>query len=286
MEANQALNTQSTDKRGYLNEDFRLFHIKDKIALDVDYHYHEFDKIVVFISGKVNYIIEGKSYFLKPWDILLVNHNQIHRPVIDTGEPYERIILWMNTDFIKSNSTKDYDLSECFKTAASRNFSLVRPESSKRPEIMKILSATEEALRSREFAGELLSRTYFLQFLIEINRMTERDNTQSDASSFKSDPKVEGIIAYINSNLKEELTLDSLSQKFFISKSYLMHRFKAVTGFPVHSYIQQKRLILAADLIKNGMPVSKACAESGYCDYTAFLKAFKKMFGTTPKTKT
>ena len=66
-------------KRGYLNEDFRLFHIRDKIELELNYHYHEFDKIVVFLSGRVTYVVESKAYFLNPWDIVLVPHGQIHR---------------------------------------------------------------------------------------------------------------------------------------------------------------------------------------------------------------
>ena len=37
-------------KRGYLNEDFRLFHVRDQLELDFEYHYHEFDKLVVFLS--------------------------------------------------------------------------------------------------------------------------------------------------------------------------------------------------------------------------------------------
>jgi AraC-like DNA-binding protein len=274
---------ESTGKRGYLNEDYRLFHIKDRRVLDVDYHYHEFDKVVVFISGKVTYIVEGKSYFLQPWDILLVDHDRIHRPLIDTSEPYERIILWMNTDFVSTNSSEAYDLSQCFRLARQRSFSLLRPEASKRPEIMRLLSSALEAARSSEFAGELLARTYFLQFMIEINRMAETDDTEKDATAYKSDPKMEELISYINENLRGDLCLDRLSQKFYISKSHLMHKFKNVAGCTAHSYILQKRLMLAADLIKSGTAVTEACEDSGFSDYTAFLKAFKKMFGTTPK---
>ena len=52
------------NKRGYLKEDFRLFHIRDQVELELGYHYHEFDKIVVFLTGNVTYVVEGKAYFL------------------------------------------------------------------------------------------------------------------------------------------------------------------------------------------------------------------------------
>ena len=41
-----------TEKTGYLNEDFRLFHIKDQTKKEFAYHYHDFHKVVIFISGK------------------------------------------------------------------------------------------------------------------------------------------------------------------------------------------------------------------------------------------
>ena len=62
------------EKKGYLNSEFRLFHLTDQETKEVDYHYHDFDKITIFIRGKVNYMIEGRSYDLKPYDIVLVKH--------------------------------------------------------------------------------------------------------------------------------------------------------------------------------------------------------------------
>ena len=63
----------SLAKTGYLKEDFRLFHINDRTDREFEWHYHDFHKIIVFVSGKVTYHIEGKAYHLKPQDILLVS---------------------------------------------------------------------------------------------------------------------------------------------------------------------------------------------------------------------
>ena len=77
-----------TEKTGYLNEQFRLFHLKDQTRKEFSYHYHDFHKVVIFISGKAAYHIEGKAYQLKPWDILLVNRHAIllfHMNVLFSG---------------------------------------------------------------------------------------------------------------------------------------------------------------------------------------------------------
>ena len=94
------LDKSEVGRRGYLSEDYRLFHLRDNREVKLDYHYHEFDKIVLQLSGRVTYNIEGKSYLLQPMDILLVSRNLIHLPVIDTREVYERMILWISRDFL------------------------------------------------------------------------------------------------------------------------------------------------------------------------------------------
>ena len=74
--------------RGYLTQEFRLFHLRDQRQLQLDYHYHTFDKIVVHLSGQVTYLVEGSVCRLQPWDILLVGRGEIHRPVIDPAQPF------------------------------------------------------------------------------------------------------------------------------------------------------------------------------------------------------
>ena len=51
----------TTEKTGYLNQEFRLFYLKDQKQQDFTYHYHDFYKVIIFLSGKATYQIEGKS---------------------------------------------------------------------------------------------------------------------------------------------------------------------------------------------------------------------------------
>ena len=81
------LDRSEIGKRGYLEQDFRLVHLKDSLAQRIDYHYHEFDKLVFCLGGKVTYVVEGVTYFLRPWDMVLVQHNLIHKPIMAASEP-------------------------------------------------------------------------------------------------------------------------------------------------------------------------------------------------------
>lgn len=70
----------SAEKLGFLKEEFRLFHLRDRNTPSVAFHYHDFPKLMILLEGRVEYVVEGRSYKLSPFDIVLVNRGQIHRP--------------------------------------------------------------------------------------------------------------------------------------------------------------------------------------------------------------
>lgn len=272
------------NKRGYLCENFRLFHLKDSRAQKLDYHYHEFDKIILLLRGKVTYVVEGVTYFLKPWDILLVQHDLIHRPIIDPSEPYERIVIWLGDDWLRSRGGADTPLDTCFTLAGRRGFHLLRSDPDRRLAYMKLMGELEAALRSDEFGHALLADILCQQLLIALNRDILQDQTaQTQPGSYRVDAKMEEVLVYIAAHLTEELDVESLASHFYLSRYYLMHRFKAVTGYSIHQYISRKRLLRAGELIRAGMPVMKAAAEVGFQEYSTFLRAFRNTFHASPR---
>ena len=268
------LDRSEVGKRGYLNENFRLFHLKDSRAQKLDYHYHEFDKLILLLNGRVTYVVEGVTYFLQPWDILLVQHNMIHRPIIDPAEPYERIVVWLGRDWLASRSDPGEALDTCFHTARERGFHLLRVDGNRRLQYMQTIQQLEESLCSREFGAGRLSDTLCQQLLIAVNRDLLRSRTAAEAQdSYRVDPKMEEILKYIAQHLEEDLSVDALAKRFFLSRYYLMHRFKAVTGYSVHQYISQKRLLRAGELIREGGETVLRYAAALPSGHTAVLSA-------------
>ena len=79
------------------------------------------------------------------------------------------------------------------------------------------------------------------------------------------------------------LTLDQLSEKFFISKYHLLRKFDAQVGTTVHRYILQKRLLNAKQLLAGGVPPNEVCQYCGFGDYANFYRAFKAEYNQTPR---
>ncbi|SHI46598.1 AraC-type DNA-binding protein [Clostridium cavendishii DSM 21758] len=270
-------------KRGYLYKDFKLFHLKDNKKESFELHYHEFNKIIVFLSGKVNYLIEGKSYNLKPGDILFINNYEVHRPIIDSSEEYERIIFWVNSDFLIKNNSNDFNLLKCFEFAAKNKINLLRLENDDKKYINELIRELELEVDSKVIGSSILSSALFIKLMVNLNRFFLNYDLSKEKADISFNEIIQNILFYINNNLKEDLSIDSISNKFFISKYYLMHKFKNETGYTLHSYINQKRMILACEYIKQGKNIHDVSEMCGFNDYSTFIRVFKKFYKLSPK---
>jgi AraC-type DNA-binding domain-containing proteins len=269
-------------KRGYLNGDFEFFHLIDKKIMEFEFHYHDFNKIIVFISGKVTYLIEGKSYKLKPWDLLFINSNDVHRAVVSSNEPYERIVIWVNQSFLELHSNGS-NLLTCFELSSKHKINLLRSNPEGIRSIKNTLFLLEGAIKDTSFGSIALKNSLFLQLMVYFNRLYLGTEINVKEKDIEYDERIVRILDYINKNLNENLSIENIALKFYMNKFYLMHKFKAQTGYTIHSYIQQKRLILAASLIKKGKQITEVYLECGFGDYSSFVRAFKKEFNLSPK---
>lgn len=271
---------QTYEKRGYLREDFRLFHLSGAMDEPVDWHYHTFHKIILFLSGRAAYGIEGKSYPLESGDLIVVPSGCIHRPELAPGAPYERVIVYISPEFLRASGTPGCDLESCFTQARMQFRFVLRPGAGRRS-FTAALSALEQEQGGQHFGSELMARALFLQFLIGVSRgMAE--NRLEYVSSSACDEKIVAILQYLSLHLTEELRIDDLAARFYISKYHMMRRFRQETGYSIHGYLTEKRLLLAQRLLAQGASPSAAGEQAGYQDYSTFSRAYKKQFGHGP----
>ena len=105
------------EKVGYLNTTHKIFYILESKMKEIDLHYHDFNKILILLNGHVDYYIEGKTYPLLPNDIILVSAGKVHRPILSDNSPYERIIIYVSDNFLKSNEVERPVILEIVKNS-------------------------------------------------------------------------------------------------------------------------------------------------------------------------
>ena len=276
-------------KRGYLDRDFMLFHLKDEKIKEYGFHYHDFNKIFILISGNVTYCIEGRTYELKPYDVILVSAGEIHRPAVRDGRPYERIIIYVSDQFLSAYSGEDAKLGRCFEKVSETGSNLLRIRSMERSRLYRCCRELEESMKkepagSKMFGAVFYERLLFLEFMVDINRESAGSGSLHVGCE-NENSRISAVTGYINTHLEDELTVEMLASFSFMSRYYLMHLFKTETGYTIADYITSKRLISARSMIEDGMPATQACFESGFRSYSSFYRAWKKKYRYSPRTK-
>lgn len=270
------------DRQGYLNSRFQLFHIIDTDMKQFDFHYHDFHKILIFLRGDVNYIVEGKSYQLHPYDIVLVNRNDIHKPVINNRNPYERIIIYVSPQFLDSFEDSDADLAYCFRKAREEHTSVVRIQSPEKSSLYKNISRLERSFSDSDYAARLYQQALFLEFMVLLNRAAVHDYLKFiDTEHYNA--KILNIMQYISEHLTADLNIDHIAGEFYMSRYHMMRAFKAETGYTIGNYITEKRLLYAKELILQQTPITQVCFDCGFKDYSTFSRAYKKVFHESPR---
>jgi AraC-like DNA-binding protein len=174
-------------------------------------------------------------------------------------------------------------LLTCFDIASKEKNNILRLN----PEILRqgkyILTQLKEECSREDFGSQVLKNSLFLQFIVYLNRLYLKPEAIKHQAEGYYDESIGEVIKHINENLCEGMSIEGLASKFYMSKYHLMHKFKTQTGYTIHSYILQKRLMMANTLIKSEKSIAEACAECGFGDYSSFVRAFKKMYGLSPK---
>ena len=271
-------NDKNINRAGYLHESFHYFHLRDTAGQELDFHFHEFDKLVILLSGSVDYLVEEQSYALPPWSVLLVRHHTIHKAVIDRSLPYERIILYLDRQYFE-RAFPGAGLMDCFDQADRHRRHLLTAGEDQLQELRAAVDACERAANDTRLGAQTMRETLIIQLLIQVNRLHE---AAPGCGEQRGDPKIQQVLSYINEHFRETLSVEALAEQFYMSPYHFMRLFKAQTGSTVHAYIRQKRLMNAARLLREGAPAAKAAADSGFGNYSAFHRAFRESFGVSP----
>lgn len=268
---------QDYKKRGYLLEDFRLFHQRS-LGVNVDYHYHEFCKLLLLNTGTGGYVVDSLRYQIQSGDVVLVDCNSVHRPEFDETADYERTIIYIDPGFLQRESTADCDLLSCF---SGEHGHILRLNKRQFQQILDISNRLEAELSQQRQGREVIGRALLLELLVTLYRFQQQDDCHPSPMQPKND-RILSVLKHLDEHISEDLEIDLVAEKFFISKYHLMRLFHKETGTTIHSYIVQRRLLMARELIKQGVSATDACFRSGFHSYSAFIRAYSKNFGTTP----
>lgn len=239
-------------------------------------HVHNDYEIFMFLQGDSRYVIEENVYDLKPYDIIVIRKHQMHRIHHNSPSLYSRIVLNVKPEFFSTYNCTEYE--EQFIDPYSEIGNKIDAK------IVKNSGIYEAFMRMLEYTDNFsnldspIARAGVMEILYLIS------NIKSYSKSENKNNQLKEVIAHINKNFTQPISLDTLEKDFFISKYHLCHIFPKATGMTVHQYITQKRLAHAKDLLKTGISVTDVAKQSGFNNYSSFYRAYTNEYGNPPGT--
>ncbi|MBP3627140.1 MAG: helix-turn-helix domain-containing protein [Clostridia bacterium] len=94
----------------------------------------------------------------------------------------------------------------------------------------------------------------------------------------------EQVIAYIEQHFREEIELDEISKRLFVSTAHMIRTFKKQTGVTPYQYIIKYRLLSSEQLLKfSDLSIEEIASQIGFSSSSHFISNFRKQYGITPK---
>ncbi len=255
---------------------FRLQHNIDRTPPNNSVMHTHYDiEVYYFISGDCYYLVEGTKYRLKTGDIMIMRPLEAHSLLVCSDKvPYERIVANISPDLLKAFDPDGRILTHLFERplGALNRFDSAMFSHSLCSDIFAMI-ATHGHDMSRL---DLISRVMLV--LAEADRTTKHLDPE-----LKKDNIGDLLINYVNQNLFKNISLQQISNVFFLSQSQINRIFKKNTGSSIGQYIAAKRLLTARNRIRAGEPAVKVSEECGYRDYSAFYRSYCTKFGCSPQ---
>lgn len=269
----------SEERQYMIDHDYEVYEKEGVPTGAMSFHYHNYYEILYVLEGEYSSMIENQSYHLHKGDFLLIEQNVMHKyqPTVG-GADSKRIILWVTSAFLQELADPGQDLSECFRLKDSRAWHFpVYYEEMLRGYLLKLaMSGTPEGLR------RTMDRGYLTLFFAHLNILCGRKESQLFGEYVAEHPLVEQVGQYVEEHMEEAVTADQLADEVHMSKYHFLRKFKKLTGVTPHSFVINKKLIRACELLSRGEAVSNVWQKTGFGDYSVFLRNFRTAFGVSP----
>ncbi|MBQ9309225.1 MAG: helix-turn-helix transcriptional regulator [Clostridia bacterium] len=250
-------------------------------------HQHMCYELYYIVSGNMHFLFDGSEYTLNPHTLLIIPPGALHGIHILTDATYDRYTFhFVPQLFPRERQEPLLRILPSLETVRSGKSAIpFLLEDAGRFHVQesldRILAIPDQFTsvgHQHFFASALLE-----EFLIRLYLSCADSPTFVPPNTVIPDPpELANILDYLRRHPSEKISLEQLSERFFISRSQLNNLFQRHFQTSVMEYIAKQRLSYAQKLLLSGMPASEVAVTVGYSDYSTFYRAYSKHIGHPP----
>ncbi len=243
-------------------------------------HFHQFYEMLIFLDDRAGHLIDGAWHDMRCLDIVAIRPSLLHKTTYPEGATCKRLVI----QFAFPNMPAPLDAHmKKLLSIFDKELPFYRFEGRYKDIILEKINDIYYLSKTPNELTDLAIHNKFTEFLSLIYLYQEK-NVYHDHIDFDNiTNKIYSITAYIHSNFTEDLTLNSIADKFYVSNYYLSHQFKKVTNFTLTEYIQLTRIRNAQTLlVSTTMPITDIAFASGFSSFSQFNRAFNHFVSTSP----
>lgn len=248
---------------------------------------HSLYEIYLFVAGECKYLINNRIYDLQPGDIILLDGLTLHKPITSSPDTYERSMIHFSPTRLNEilnvlgipyllNSFKG--LNNCLiRTGFDESGHYVNERIKWLADMLDKIDIEFQRTNKKNDILESEVKLELVQLLLKIYKLSQNEQTQIKKKTEKQ-IHTENIVSWIDNHYSEKINLDLIASELNLSKYYVSHVFKEITGFTVMQYVMECRFIqikylLEMEPIHSLTEVAQSCGFESVAHFSRFFKA-------------
>ena len=249
-------------------------------------HFHNFSEVVFILNGQGTQVLEGNEYLVSAGDVFVLQGNQRHYFKDASNVEIVNVMFDIETqpDIINNHIRQLEGYKALFVLEphyrARHNFkNMLRLNRNELASIELILNTMFMEQENKREGYKIILSNRFEELII----LLSRHYSDIETTKARALVRLSKVIDYMENNYSENLNIEDLSQKAYMSKRNFMRIFKGAVGLsPIH-YLKQVRLQKARTMLReSNFQVAEISDTCGFTDSNYFIKCFRKAYSITP----
>lgn len=260
------------------NKDFEIVYRSGSNSFPVNPHTHNALEIYFTLTDLPDVLLNDTVSSVPKGSLIVIPPHHIHQLFNQKQPVYDRYIITISNTWL--SNVLEYSKNLMSYVTVSNKPTIIHLNETQDKQLQQMLKEYIDYKRD----SSLADYADFFRILDSVDKIiTTGLNAKTDIRLISHSQKhVNEIIAYINSHLTEELSLEKIAAQFYLNKDYINRLFKEHTHASIGHYIAVQRASLAQGLLAKGYSVTEVQEQMGFSSYAYFFKFFKKMTGISP----